>query len=255
MANTTNYNWETPDDTDLVKDGAAAIRTLGSAIDTTVFNNAAAAIAKSIIDAKADLITATAADTPARLAVGTDGQVLTADSTTATGLKWAGVSAWSPNLTLLNAGGTALTGAGTITVNVSSFDSYLIHIDAASSANASAFMRLRINADSGNNYNYVNVGLSGTSVKADTPAAATSIYNLGRMGNNAGNALYGFATILGGKTTGLKPISSVAYGDGTTTNESYATNGYYYGTAAITSISLLASTGNFDAGTIYIYGG
>ena len=38
MANTTNFNWETPDDTDLVKDGAAAIRTLGSSIDTTTKN-------------------------------------------------------------------------------------------------------------------------------------------------------------------------------------------------------------------------
>jgi hypothetical protein len=38
MANTTNYNWETPDDTDLVKDGASAIRTLGSSIDTTTKN-------------------------------------------------------------------------------------------------------------------------------------------------------------------------------------------------------------------------
>ena len=36
MANTTNFGWETPDDTDLVKDGAAAIRTLGSAIDTSM---------------------------------------------------------------------------------------------------------------------------------------------------------------------------------------------------------------------------
>jgi len=89
MATTTNYAWETPDDTDLVKDGAAAIRTLGSSIDSTVFANASASIAKTLIDAKGDLISATAADTPARLAVGTNGQVLTADSTTATGLKWA----------------------------------------------------------------------------------------------------------------------------------------------------------------------
>lgn len=37
MATTTNYAWETPDDTDLVKDGALAIRTLGNEIDTTVY--------------------------------------------------------------------------------------------------------------------------------------------------------------------------------------------------------------------------
>lgn len=37
MATTTNYGWTTPDNTALVKDGASAIRTLGSSIDTTVF--------------------------------------------------------------------------------------------------------------------------------------------------------------------------------------------------------------------------
>lgn len=109
MANTTNFNWSTPDDTALVKDGASAIRTLGSAIDTTlvdlkggttgqVLSKASATdmdfawVAPdplTILDAKGDLITATAADTPSRLAVGTNGQVLTADSTAANGIKWA----------------------------------------------------------------------------------------------------------------------------------------------------------------------
>jgi hypothetical protein len=51
-----------------------------------------ARIPASIVDVKGDLIAATAADTVARLAAGTDGQVLTADSTTAIGLKWAAVS-------------------------------------------------------------------------------------------------------------------------------------------------------------------
>ena len=96
MPTTTNYGWTTPADTDLVKDGASAIRTLGTAIDTTVFNNASAAIAKTIVDAKGDIIAATAADTVSRLAVGSNDQVLTADSSTATGLKWATPTSGSP---------------------------------------------------------------------------------------------------------------------------------------------------------------
>jgi hypothetical protein len=50
-------------------------------------------IQPTIVDAKGDLIAAVAADTPARIAVGANDTVLTADSTTATGLKWAAVAA------------------------------------------------------------------------------------------------------------------------------------------------------------------
>ena len=50
-------------------------------------------ILKSLLDAKGDLIAASANDTPARLAVGTNGFVLTADSAETTGLKWAAAAA------------------------------------------------------------------------------------------------------------------------------------------------------------------
>jgi hypothetical protein len=39
MATTTNYGWVTPDNTALVKDGALAIRTLGSSADQTMEDN------------------------------------------------------------------------------------------------------------------------------------------------------------------------------------------------------------------------
>lgn len=84
MATSPIYSWPEPDNTDLVKNGALAIRTLGNAIDTTM----ATMVPKTIVDAKGDLIAGTAADTAARLAVGSDGSILQADSTAATGLRY-----------------------------------------------------------------------------------------------------------------------------------------------------------------------
>ena len=71
MATTTNYAWETPDDTDLVKDGAAAIRTLGSSIDTTT-----KALNPSTTLGDIEYRSSTA-NTNTRLGIGSTGQVLT----------------------------------------------------------------------------------------------------------------------------------------------------------------------------------
>jgi len=66
------------------------------------------AISKTILDAKGDLISATGADTPTRLAVGTNGQVLLADSTQASGLRWG----TDPITTSYDAKGDLLVGTG-----------------------------------------------------------------------------------------------------------------------------------------------
>jgi hypothetical protein len=142
MATSPLFGWEEPDDVDLVKDGAAAIRTLGNAIDTSmgdllggtsgqvlsknsntnmdftwVTPDDANAIQNAIVDAKGDLIAASAADTPARLAVGNNGETLVADSSTSTGLRYQGSMAAGKN-TVIN-GGFDIWQRGTSAVNQS----------------------------------------------------------------------------------------------------------------------------------------
>ena len=114
MATTTpNFGWPVPTSTDLVKDGATAMEALGDAIDTSmvdlkggttgqvlakasgtdmdfswVAQDDSNAIQNSIVNAKGDLIGASANDTPAILSVGNNGETLVADSSTSTGLRY-----------------------------------------------------------------------------------------------------------------------------------------------------------------------
>jgi hypothetical protein len=89
------------------------------------------AIQNSIVDAKGDLITATADNTPARLAVGaTNGMTLQVDSTTATGLKWAAAS--SGALTLIKRASfsnVATTGTTFDSVFSSTYTNYLVIVE------------------------------------------------------------------------------------------------------------------------------
>ena len=73
----------------------------------------ATAISPTLVDAKGDIIAASAADTVARLAVGANDTVLTADSSTATGLKWATPAAGG--MTLLST--TSMTSGQTFVVS------------------------------------------------------------------------------------------------------------------------------------------
>lgn len=79
MATTTNYSWTTPDDTALVKDGASAIRTLGSSVDTTLKNLNPSTTLGDIE------YRSSSANTNTRLPIGTTGQILTVSG---------GVPAW-----------------------------------------------------------------------------------------------------------------------------------------------------------------
>jgi hypothetical protein len=248
MPTTTNYGWTTPADTDLVKDGAAAIRTLGSSIDTTLKTQIDAQIPDSLLTTKGDIIAATGASTPARLAVGTNGQVLKADSTASTGLAW-GAAASAKSYSLIST--TNLTGATTVTISsLSGYDDFQIIVFDAGSVNTSSVITMRVNSDSGTNYRRAGFRFVGTSHN-QTAGDSTSLL-LGTTGSS-------FATqdidisieIRGANSTGVKPITVICAADD---QESYLTGNVYLGSSAISSISFISSSGNFDEGTVYIYG-
>lgn len=284
MPTTTNFGWTTPADTDLVKDGAAAIRTLGNGIDTSLLDlkggttgqvlakasnsdldftwaTDASGIPATIFDAKGDLIVASAADTAARLAVGTNGHVLTADSTASNGVKWAAVSSGS-NWSLLNSGGTNLTAAATITVSgISSANRILIGISNASSANASAMITFRFNSDTGSNYfsfqtdNTATATYSPGSFASDY-LADTQIYGA-TMSNNAASEITGYLYIDGANASGVKAFWGACGGkwggSGQSGHDQRFFGGVYTGSSTISSVSVLSSSGNFDAGKIWVW--
>jgi hypothetical protein len=153
MANpTTNYGFIMPTATDLVTDLPADFDVFGQAVDTQMLTNANAAIAKSIVDAKGDIIAATAADTVSRLAVGANDTVLTADSTAATGLKWSAPAA-AGGMTVLASGSIANSATGfSITGIVGTYNNLQLVIRNSYSG-SDINSRIRVNNDSSSIYN------------------------------------------------------------------------------------------------------
>jgi hypothetical protein len=299
MATTTNYGWTTPDDTALVKDGAAAIRTLGSSVDTTTkaLNpettlgdiayrsstanvntrlplgtagqvlkvNSGATAPEWATDASGmtnpmtttgDTIYSSSGSTPARLAIGSTGNVLTVAGGVPT---WAAPAGGGSNFTLLNSGGTALTGAQTITISgISGADKIMVLFQNASSANAASYASLQLNTDTGANYGYFG---SEYGIKATWNAASFAPINsttatqffLASMGNAVTDSMSGYAMITGANSAGIKMIQGSGIGNGGGDNNGYNLGGFYSGSSTISSISLRSSTGNWDNGTVYVY--
>jgi len=220
------------------------------------------AISKGQFTAKGALLSATAASTPGVLAVGTNGQLLSADSTAATGLAWTAAPTAGANWSLLNAGGTALTGAATVTVSgISGKDKILILIDNASSANTTANINVRLNTDTGGNYTSYGFTVSATTSYAvdnlsDSNLAGATYIPVGRMPNIASSQVSGAVMLSGCNASGVKTFISTGSGRGVFGQQfqtAYCVQGFYSGSSTISSISVVSDSGNLDAGTVYVY--
>lgn len=204
-------------------------------------------IPNTLVDAKGDILTATAADTPARLAAGTNGQYLSSNSSTATGLEW--VTASSGGMTLLET--LTLSGASVTSSSIS--QSY---------KNLQVIIR---NARPSTNGTYLGFRMNGaTTGYASESATQTN-------GNFNGVAIYWGDQISSGtsyltawiniydytNTTTWKTVDLWGYGTYNINTANWSARGgkaILNTTSAITTITLFPDSGNWTSGSALIYG-
>ena len=256
MATSPIYSWPEPDNTDLVKNGALAIRTLGDAIDTTM----ATMTPKSTFTAKGSIAAATAASTPANVAVGANGTVLTADSTAATGVAWATPS--TAGLTLISA--TTFSGVATQSFNSvfsSTYANYVIAYNiVAADAAAARGVLLRYRA-SGTDTTTSYAGQMGawniesTTQSYNEVVASTTFTQLGFSSSAAEiNRLLGSAYIYNPNVAQYTALTGQAISEKQGAYKGgYQTYSMQTGTTQFDGFTLYASSGNIS-GTVRIYG-
>jgi len=237
MATTTNYSWTTPDDTDLVKDGASAIRTLGSSIDTTTKNLNPETTLGDIS------YRSSTANTNTRLGIGTTGQVLTVSG---------GVPAWATP----SAGGFTSIASGTLSstaVTISAIpttyvDLYLLvnnpQVDSGSP------IRIQIDGDTGNNYQTSFYRSDGTAIS--NTGATAGWANNDNISTSANSHRF-WMHIPNYANTNINKTAIAQWTDGSIAwfmNCGSAVNG------DITSLTITTTggTSTFSAGTYTLYG-
>jgi len=249
MATTTNYGWTTPDDTALVKDGASAIRSLGTAVDTTTKN-----LNPSTTLGDIEYRSSTA-NTNTRLPIGSTGNVLTVA---------AGVPSWAApaaggGLTLLST--TTLSGAQTVISSISGSYKNLYVVLSDVAASGTFGLRFFTNSASGNCYGrVVQVPNSSGTVSTLNSASMGGVNNFSLTANtdNAAADVFDgtieiahYASTSGKRKKINTNFLSFQNGYYTAHLGSYV---YYSSTTAISSLTFEVNTGTFSGGTVLVYG-
>jgi hypothetical protein len=221
----------------------------GTSGTVTVTNSMATAITTA-----GDLIYGTGSGTFTRRAIGSTGNVLTVAGGVPT---WAAPAGGGSNWTLLNAGGTTLSGYTTVS-GITGKEKLLIRIDGATNT-TQTIIGLRINNDSTNGQ-YMQMGfqVKGVStynsnyLEAQNPSTASSIA-IGRLPDSGGD-VSGGVLIDGGSQTGFKSFVITGSGSSNPNQRAYAQTGIYLGSATISEINILSASGSLNGGKVFVYG-
>ena len=243
MASTTNYSWTTPDDTSLVKDGAAAIRTLGSSIDTTT-----KALNPSTTLGDIEYRSATA-NTNTRIPIGTSGQVLAVNGS--------GVPAWTTvsagSMTVLASGSLSGSNVSLTSISGSYKDLILVTRDPSVSGDGNRSLIIYFNNDQTGLYAGLAANGSGTGLTAtDTSIVITPTILASSSDGASFTRIFDYAN-----TAAYKHVERWGWvqNAATPTWSGFIGSGFYRSTSAISRIDITATGGSSTlAGTYILYG-
>lgn len=218
--------------------------------------DAANAIPDTLVDAKGDLIVASAADTVLRLGVGTNNHVLTADSSTTSGVKWAALPS-SGGMTEL-ASGTFSTSVSTVTLsNISgSYKDLRLVIRDYYFASAN-YLQIRLNGNTGSTYYSLGLWAPTAGNVATIGGKETAFlitYDNAAASNNRNKTVFNLFDYA--NTTELQIASWNTIYQSSTNNEVFQTrSGAFLDNGAVTSITIMSNGGaNFSGGNYILYG-
>ena len=238
MATTTNYGWTTPDDTALVKDGAAAIRTLGTSVDTTTKNLNPSTTLGDIE------YRSSSANVNTRLGIGSTGNILTVAGGVPT---WA-APAGGGGYTSIASGSLSGTSVTISSINQTYKHLYLQVINAKAT---SGFIGLRINGQTGAIYGYNRIELTDTAAMQTT--SATQI-NVGGSDLNTTSDRQHTFFIENYAATCFKPIT-VKYATNISPARTSHGFGFFDSSAAFTSLTIVNTDGvSYTSGNYELFG-
>ena len=224
-------------------------KTLTNPVIASVINN-------TLTSTTGDIIYASAANTPARLGIGTTGQVLNV----AAGLPaWVTPSGATKNFVQIAS--TSLTGGVTSITGISGYDEIWIYISGASTNNATSSQYIQFNSVStGGLYKYFGQYYSGNATSPHYPipspwnqTGANEVYLSSQT--TVASTTSGYLRISGCNTSGEKTFTSAAGVTAGQYQEFFNVGGYFDTSSTISSIQIGCNNGaSFDAGTVIVLG-